>query len=133
MGIGSITSIGKQNVANTGGLKYKKIQKDNKSFCFIGDDTVVDHRSLINFIIGHGGSTETVEDNVYTKRTAIPAGRGYVGGSYPTSYTSLIVRQTKQPDTGEWSTPTNIYAVGYHSTSGNPFDSTTIDDTWTVV
>lgn len=135
MPIGSISSTGKQNAAVAGGLKYKRIQKNETSFCFLADDTVVDFASLVNFIVRCGGSTIRLNDyNAQIKRTAIPVGCGYLGGSqYVSSYTSFIVSQTLNQSTGEWSTPTTIVAVGYHSTSGNPYDSITIDDTWTVV
>lgn len=137
MAIGTITSTGKQSVAVAGGLKYKKLVKDNASFCFLADDTVVDFDSLVSFILEHGGSSIDVNTSTspYTqyKRTAIPVARGYMGGSYVTSYTSFIVTQTFLNTTGEWTTPTTIAAVGYHATSGNPFDLITLDDSWTVV
>ena len=133
MSIGSITSIGKQNAAVAGGLKYKKIQKGDSSFCFLGDDTVVDFASLVNFILLYGGSTITSQDTIEYKRTAIAASRGYLGGSYLTSYTALIVSQTKSPSSPEWTTPSSIVASGYHSTSGNPYDGVTLDSSWTVV
>lgn len=137
MAIGTITSTGKQSVAVAGGLKYKKLKKGNSSFCFLADDSVVDFASLINFIVNNGGSSidtnTSVAPPVQSKRTAIPAARGYLGGSYVTSYTSFIVTQALNNTTGEWSTPTTIVAAGYHSTSGNPYDSVTLDNTWTVV
>lgn len=137
MAIGSITSIGKQNVSSSCGLKYKKLKKGNSSFCFLADDSVVDFDSLINFIVNNGGSSidtnTSVAPPVQSKRTAIPAARGYLGGSHLTSYTSFIVTQSLNNTTGEWSTPTSIVAVGYHSTSGNPFDYVTLDNTWTVL
>lgn len=133
MSIGSITSVGKQNATSSGELKYKKIQKGEASFCFLGDDTVVDFASLVNFILTYGGSSITTQDTIDYKRTAIPAARGYLGGSYVTSYTSFTVSQTKSPSNPEWTTPSTIAASGYHSTSGNPFDHLTIDNTWTVV
>lgn len=137
MSIGSITSTGKQNAAVAGELKYKNLQKGNSSFCFLVDDTVVDFASLIKFIIDHGGSSIDTNTSyappIQSKRTAIPAARGYWGGSYVSSYTSFIVTQTLNNDTGAWSTPTTIVAVGFHSTSGNPYDSVTLDNSWTVV
>ena len=137
MSIGSITSVGKQNAAVAGGLKYKKLQKGDSSFCFLADDTVVDFASLINFIIVHGGSSIDLNTSyappIQSKKTAIPVARGYLGSSYVTSYTSFIVTQTYNTTTGEWTTPTTIVAVGFHSTSGNPYDSVTLDNSWTVV
>lgn len=137
MSIGSITSIGKQNAAVAGGLKYKKLQKGDSSFCFLCDDSVVDFASLINFILNNGGTSIDLNTSyappIQSKRTAIPAARGYLGGSYVTSYTSFIVSQTLNNETGKWSTPTSIVAAGYHSTSGNPYDSLTLDNTWTVI
>lgn len=137
MSIGTITSTGKQSVAVAGGLKYKKLQKGDSSFCFLADDTVVDFASLIRFIMAHGGSSIDLNTSyappLQSKRTAIPAARGYWGGSYVSSYTSFIVTRILNNDTGEWSTPTTIVAVGFHSTSGNPYDSVTLDNSWTVV
>lgn len=138
MSIGSITGTGKQNAAVAGGLKYKKLQKGNSSFCFLADDTVVDFASLINFILAHGGSSIDTNTSyappLQSKRTSIPVARGYMGGSqYVSSYTAFIVTQTLNNDTGAWSIPTTIVAVGFHSTSGNPYDSVTLDTSWTVV
>lgn len=138
MSIGTISSTGKQNAAVAGGLKYKKLKKGESSFCFLGDDSVVDFASLINFIVNNGGSSidtnTSVAPPVQSKRTAIPVARGYMGGgSYVSSYTSFIVTQAFNNTTGEWSTPSSIVAVGYHSTSGNPFDYVTLDNSWTVV
>ena len=137
MSIGIITSVGKQNVSSSGGLKYKKLQKGDSSFCFLSDDSVVDFASLINFILNHGGTSIDLNTSyappIQNKRTSIPAARGYLGGSYVTSYTSFIVTQTLDNNTGKWSTPSTIVAAGYHSTSGNPYDSVTLDNSWTVV
>lgn len=130
MAIGSITSTGKQNATSSGELKYKKIQKDNDSFCFLADDTVVDFASLIDFILIHGGSGIVSIDGLLYKRTSIPCARGYAGRD-TAAYTSLITSQ-RQND-GEWARPSTILAVGYISTSGNPYISMTVDNTWTVV
>lgn len=131
--IGSITSIGKQNAASSGGLKYKKLQKGETSICFIADNTVVDFASLVSFILLHGGSAITTQDGVEHKKTAIPCGRAHLINYYVTSYTSLIVSQSKQSGSEEWSTSSTITATGYHSTSGNPYDSISIDNTWMVI
>ncbi len=130
MSIGSISSTGKQNAAVAGGLKYKKIQKGDDSFSFICDDSVVDLTTLINFILLKGGSGTVIIDGVTYKRTSIPCARGYAGRD-TASYTSLIVTQRLISD--EWTIPTGILAVGYISTSGNPYISMTIDSSWTVV
>lgn len=135
MSIGSITSTGKQNAAVAGGLKYKKIQKSNVSFCFLADDSVVDFASLVNFILRYGGAqiTETDTEYHYNRRTAIMAGSGAVTATYLYTYTTLVVSQRKVHEYDEWPTPTVITAVGFRDSSSSPYLTMTIDSSWTVV
>lgn len=134
MSIGSITSTGKQNAAVAGGLKYKKIQKGDDSFCFLGDDSVVDFASLVNFILANGGviESELQTEFRYRRKSAIMCAGASITDSYLYAYTTLVVTQQKANLSDAWSTPTDIKAVGFRNSS-SPYSTWTIDSTWTVI
>lgn len=134
MSIGSITSTGKQNAAVAGGLKYKKIQKNEASFCFLADDSVVDFASLVNFILTYGGviESELQTEFRYRRKSSIMSAASSVTDSYLYAYTTLVVTQQKANVSDAWSTPTEIKAVGFRDSS-SPYVTWTIDSTWTVV
>lgn len=134
MSIGSITSTGKQSAAVAGGLKYKKIQKGNDSFCFLADDTVVDFASLVSFILANGGvGFYTASYGAQKRITSISCSRGYYDDTHMSIFTTLFVSQERPGSSYEWDTPTQITATGYISSSTNPYIFTTIDSSWTVV
>lgn len=134
MSIGTITSTGKQNASVAGGLKYKKIQKGEASFCFLADDTVVDFASLVSFILTHGGviESELQTEFRYRRKSAIMCAGASITESYLYDYTTLVVTQQKSNVSDAWSTPTEIKAVGFRDSS-SPYVTWTIDATWTVV
>lgn len=134
MSIGSISSTGKQNAAVAGGLKYKKIQKGNDSFCFLADDSVVDFASLVSFILMYGGiGFFTASYGAQKRITSICCSRGYYNDTHMSIFTTLFISQQRSDSSYEWDTPTQITATGYISSTSNPYIYTIIDNTWTVV
>lgn len=134
MSIGSITSTGKQNAAVAGGLKYKKIQKGEASFCFLADDTVVDFATLVNFILSYGGSTvtELSTGSRYRRKTCIPCASGILTNSYQDVFSVLMVSQERQYDSIPWYL-VDVKAVGVSNSTSSPYTTQIIDNTWTVV
>lgn len=134
MSIGSITSTGKQNAAVAGGLKYKRIQKGEASFCFMADDTVVDFASLVSFILTYGGctSTEMTTGARYRRKTSIPCGGASITDSYQYIFAVLTVLQERQYDSIPWQL-VDVKAIGVRDAATSAYTTYVIDNTWTVV
>ena len=134
MAIGTITSTGKQNAAVAGGLKYKKIQKGVVSFCFLGDDTVVDFASLVNFILNNGGSTSTELSTgyKYRRKTSIPCAGASITDSYQYIFAVLTVLQERQYDSIPWQL-VDVKAIGVRDAATSGYTTYVIDSSWTVV
>lgn len=143
MSIGTITSTGKiESNKSSVNLTYKKLCRYNtsqptdkvQSFIIMCDESVDDLSSLIQFMLLHGSKTEYTTGSSPTEGyeyfcVAIPLyGGEYTGSSAPTVYTTLsyygyLYRPSDPPDWRKW-----LCITGYHSTSGNSYDSITINE-----